>query len=328
MNDKNFDALIEEVLKVEIPDNLQKIIEKYKKVGGKRDEFLWKWIWRLSVSRNPGFMFSSVPKDNTIDVGKLKFLLCVLDVLIDDIADKYQDENLLDIALKIPSKNRFENFQVIDRSYNKRYLYLIVEVWNKILEEASKSPRWKDFKDMFMFDIKQTLNSFYYSLLINKNINLINLTESKIYTSHNMIFFLFADVDMLFSPELDKDELPYIREVVWRAQQMARIGNWVSTWEREINDNDFSSGIFSFSLTNNIIKLNELEQCKYTRDIKDLIVNKIKESKVEEYFLNEWKAYYKSIKDMAPKIKSVDVNAYLDGLVLLLNYHLASRGKK
>ena len=72
---------------------------------------------------------------------------------------------------------------------------------------------------------------------------------------------------------------------------MTRIGNWVSTWERELNERDFSSGIFAYSLLNKIITLEEIMRVKENNceKTKKLIVSKISSSNVENAFLEEWK---------------------------------------
>ncbi len=104
----------------------------------------------------------------------------------------------------------------------------------------------------------QMINSMYYSCLVNLYPFSINFTENSIYTASNMIVYLYIDTNLMASPSFDIRELGKLREMLWHVQQMARIGNWITTRKRELKEGDFTSGVFAYALSNNILKHDEL----------------------------------------------------------------------
>jgi hypothetical protein len=159
-----------------------------------------------------------------------------------------------------------------------------------------------------------------YSYLVNKNPNFINLIEHEAYSHHNMQGMIGMTIDLMCSLNFNIKELGIFREISWKAQQMGRIGNLIVTWEREISKNDFTSGVFAYALEKNIISIKNIG-----KNEKIKIIKKIKESKIEEYFLEQWERYYNEIDHANKKIRSYNVDAILKGSERFLMMHLASK---
>jgi len=303
--------LIKRINKTKLPKDISYFSERLKFFNN-RNEFLWKWSYSLMSCED--FIFSSVEKKYFALLAKTKTLLIMFITLLDDTADKFKDKKMLDKLSKIPFENDIKN--------SDSYINLVFDIWKNIYEKISRLQRFKEFKEMFMFDLMLLINAFYYSILINKQSQMLNVLENKIYSSHNMGMFLYADIDLMASPSFNKKELGAMRTIIWHAQQMARIGNWVSTWKRELNENDISSGVIAYALKKRIITLSDLN-----RD-RNEIIKKIENSDMKDYFLNEWKRHYHNIQNLGIKVKSIDIKRYLKGLEMVLKYHLASEGLK
>jgi len=318
---ENAQKLLKEIYQVRIPSLFKEFTSEYYNIGGTRNEFLWKWVHKLTTSRNPGFMLSCVPKEFAEKAALVKDLL-VLDVVIsDDVADKHKNNQLLMALLKVPFEDKLTGSVSSDVNLSKK-------IWKESAALLKKAPRWNDFREIFMYDMKQTWNSFLYSYVVNTNLAMLNYTETKIYGAHNMIFYLFADIDLMFSPTFEINELPLLREAVWEGQQMARIGNWLSTWERELKETDFSSGVFGHAVSEGIITPSELEKSISDPKIAEEIKQKIKSNDIERNLLEEWELHRDNVLKLASKVNSIDLREYVGGLELLLKYHLASTGKK
>jgi len=145
--------------------------------------------------------------------------------------------------------------------------------------------------------------------LVNSDPQLANKTESYVYGCHNMILLPQFDIDLMASEQFDREDLGEFREVAWYAQRMARIGNWISTSEREAGQEDLSSAVFAMT------SKEKVSNSGLSEDVKDSL-------------LGDWCNCYREIEKRRESIGSVDVDALLRGLEVGLGYHLASRGLK
>ncbi len=223
---------------------------------------------------------------------------------------------ILNILLN-PDKN--QNLFLFNKK-DRKYLALIKGLWKFIQMDIKTYPRYKEFKDIFYYDIRQFLNTALYSQLINTKQEFINLVEHEAYSHHNMQGMVCLDIDLMCSPTFDIKEAGLFREVSWITQQMGRIDNLIVTWQKEIYENDFTSGVFAYSIKNNIIKVDDLKKSK------EMVIKQIQTSRTEEYFLKQWEDYYKKLTYLAKSIHSVNIRKIIKGHEKFLNMHLISRG--
>ena len=308
--------ILESVSSYTLSDDVKSFIKRYDGVFGKRDNFLWKWLGALY--RESGVTLSTVDLKHLDSVVDDKIILTMLFSILDDVSEYYKDAELMEALLEIPNNN-------IDSSIIKKNekLLFFKNLWDYLLGKLTKYPRYEEFKDIFWYDFNQMKNSVYFSFLVNKRPELINLHEMEIYDCHNMIVFLLNGIDLMVSPEFDKKDLPHLRTVFWHAQQMARIGNWLSTWKREIKEKDLCSGVIGYALSNKILSINDLKQLN-----EDDVIQKIEDSGAYQYFDSSWKQNYEKIKCMKDTIKSIDMDNYITGLENVFKFHMASEGLK
>ncbi len=318
---KDSKSIIKQISSTPLPNEVLKFTKRYEENGGKRDAFLWKWAKSLE---NSGLVFSCVDKEIFDSVVNKRILMTLLVSILDDTADYYKNKELLDSLLEIvldgKGLNRYSNLS----ESNLAMVELSMDLFSFINNSISEYPNYSQLEHSFRYDLKQTLNSFDFSYLVNTEPLYNNLKDVYTYCPHNMAFFLYHDIDLMASTEFDLKELPLVREVIRKSQLMARIGNWLSTSKRELHENDFSSALFAYALSVNIIDLADLEEKKVEKMERVVLEN----PRVINHFLNEWERNYREIETFAPKIKSLDVNRYLEGLKTLMLFHLVSIGLK
>ena len=151
----------------------------------------------------------------------------------------------------------------------------------------------------------------------------MNLTEHDLYLPHNMHMMISATMDLMCSPEFDHSELGTVREAVWRAQYMGRIGNLVTTWEREIGQGDYTSGVFA-----SLLSAGDLSPAELESGDRALIDRTIREGRHEQRFLQRWARCRDEILLLQPRVRSIDLGGLIAGLERLICLHLASRGAK
>lgn len=245
-------------------------------------------------------------------------------VQLDDIADKKQKYTLLDKLLKIPLNEKIIKSIHLTCNINKEYFIFTWKIWNEIKKQISKYPRYKELNKIFYCDLNQVLNVMRYSYLVNKIPYLINDTEARLFFPYNMAVFLYSDLDLMSSLKINTNTLGLLRKIVWELQLMARIGNWISTWEREIYENDFTSGILFYGINSGIININKLKQEKYKLEV----IKKIKDTKIEKEFLKEWEQHYFKIKEFDKKVRVLSIKEFLPRIESLIILHLTSKGYK
>lgn len=304
---------IEAVKKIKLPPELQRWVNEYGKVGD-RNNAIWLFTYRIIQI----FSFPVVKKHKK-SLWEIKFLITMFVILLDDMVDKAKNKKLINELLNILFGRKHLQLRKV-RSKDKEYLKFASKIWDYIKKTIKRYPRFREFEDIFQHDIFQILIAMNFTFLVNKSLYLINKTEYWAYSPYPMQSMVYCTLDLMCAPKFNIKELSSIREMFWHAQKMARIGNWISTWEREIRENDFTSGVFVYAIDSNLFSVNELKKEKESE-----IINKIKNSKIEEKLLREWEGCYNKLTKFSKKIKSVNVGEFLFKMRKLIIMHLTIR---
>jgi len=307
-----------DVTDVTLPEDVADLVAEYEEVVGDRDRFLWRWIYSLF----PAFTLSSVPEGRREEVRSRKTVFTIFVTLLDDLAEKHNDVHTFEelrtsiYRPEVATRDRSGvDAEVFD--FGRR-------AWRTFEERTSQAPRYDTFREMLGYDFRQSLNAMEYSRIINENPRIANLSGIRHYGPHNMVMFPYADIDLMYSPGFDVDEYGELRNLIWDLQKLARIGNWLTTWERELAENDPTAGIIVYALQQDILSPEDLSDTVQA----SAIASRIKQHGVEERFIGEWWRRYHEISDREFGAETVDLNAYVEGMETVLQYHLDSQGRK
>ncbi len=307
---------ITEVKDIQLNPWFVDLIKEYEQVGD-RNSFLWRWVRRgVEITT-----LSTVPEERWDHVCDTKALGVVFDVLVDDVADAESDSHFLEKLIAITRDEPVDITHLSEK--RKKYFLFTLKVWKLMWERFSSYPRYEEFKDVLKYDYRQLMNSMRYSLLIKDHPFIMNVAEHDAYLPHNMHMVASGTIDVMTSEEFDIEDMGRLRKILLYAQYMGRIGNLVTTWEREIWEKDYSSGVFPLGLALGVLSVEDLQQGdpEYIRD-------KIRDSDIEKRFMYRWQQLRLKILDQAVKIRSVDVRKLVTGLETLIQLHLGSRGLK
>ncbi len=205
-------------------------------------------------------------------------------------------------------------------------LRFIRQVWDAFEDGIEAAPMHDEYRDVFDCDLRQTLISIDYSRVLNDNVELANMAGIEHYDPHNMLMFPYANVDLMYSPSFDTDDLGTLRSVIWNLQRMARIGNWTTTWEREIREGDYTVGPVVYALQEGIVSVDDLDPTD--EEAIERVTTRIEENEVEERFLTDWNERYEEVTERNEQADSVDLEAFVDGMKTVLSYQIAARGRK
>jgi hypothetical protein len=308
--------IVAEIKQVQFSPYLQTWIKNYESVG-QRGRFLWQWCLK-------GVRMTTLPsvdpalREHIAETKLLGILFCSL---IDDIADREQDGEMLEMAVAASSDNwAFERLEFWT-GRRRAYLEMISSVWNEVWTRCKSYPHFRNYEQLLKFDNDQVMAAMRYALLTNQCPGLLNVIEHDLYQPNNMQMIFMATVDLCASPDFNPDELGIAREIFWHAQRMGRIGNMITTWEREVLDRDFTSGIFAFAVHRGILSAADLRNLPAHE-----IMSLLEANDCQEHFINEWKYHRDQMLRKLSRIRSVDLLPYLSGVEELFKTHLGSRG--
>jgi len=311
-------ASAERIDRIDLPEPVLDLVEAYEAIGGDRDRFVWKWIYDLF----PSFTLSSVPERHVEEARRQKTIYTIFITLLDDIAEKDGDAGTFDeIRRRVcwPEMAAREDASSDVVAFAER-------LWATFQQAIADAPRHDEFRDVFGYDFGQALNAMEYAQILNERPLMANLNGAKHYDSHNMVLFSYADVDLMYSPTFERTDFGVLRELIWDLQKMARIGNWVSTWEREIDEGDYTAGIVVYAIQNGLVTPAELEAAGEGGET--AVIERLKEHRIEDLFLAEWEQLRRKIRQRDLQAASVDLDAFVEGMDTVMEYHLASEGHK
>lgn len=285
---------------------------------GKRSPYLWNWC-RRAVELTTLPCVDPEWHDHVCDT---KTLGVLFDVLLDDVADRSGDPAFLEELLAPIDGQRTPDFSRFS-AQEQAYAEFASQVWHEIANRAQTYPRHAEFAAVLHFDYLQLANVMRYSHLLNGTPELLNLTEHDLYTPHNMHIMVCSTLDLMCSPGFDKCELGRLRELVWCAQCMGRIGNLVTTWQRELHEGDFTSGVYARA-----VMCGDLSVAQLRHPDPAVIEAAIANHGHETFFLRRWEEHRRTLLAREKEIRSFDVAKYAGGFQRLICLHLGSRGYK
>ncbi len=316
------EELLTEVHDHTLPPDVRDLVDDYQDIHVSRPPFMWKWVHRLAP-QNTLPCVDGAYGDAVLDIKTITILYITL---LDDILEKTGDRATFHEVGKHVTRG-----QTPDPSrpaVDTAYVEFAGRVWDALLDRLRAAPRFDTYADLFRFDLRQAITAVEYSVLAADHPEFATLSDLERYESHNMGMFAYADIDLMHSSADVRDEFGTLREAVWTGQVMARIGNWVSTWERELREGDFSAGPIVYALEEGILSRADLARAARDADAADAVVTRLEDHGVDGEFLTRWERQYHTLRRYEREFDSFDLGPFVDGTEEVLRYHLASTGLK
>ena len=161
--------ILQKISNYKLSDDMKQFVKEYDRVFGHRDRFLWKWLG--VIYGETGVTLSTIDDAYFDSITDAKIILTMAFSFLDDISEFYKDEQLLEKVMDII------NSPVGSVDVNDEKLMFFRKIWNYFVNTINKYPRYEEFKDIFWYDFNQVLNSVRYTVLLNKNPEMMNLKE-------------------------------------------------------------------------------------------------------------------------------------------------------
>lgn len=305
--------ILGEIAQLQLPDDLLVWVKEYEKVGH-RDRILWQWMYKsVQIVTAP-----VVDQQYLERLYVLKTTVIIFVTLLDDVADNMHDASFLRELIKIPFQVNTLNRDQLSKE-KLQYLSVVLNIWNYIDATLKTLPLYEQYREIFQYDFDQLLNEMNYAILVHQYPFILNTTEFWEYIPYNMQSFVSYDMDYMCATAFNTADLGCVRKVVYLLQRMAKIGNWLSTWERELQEDDITNIIFLYAVERDITDLEELKSNK------DAATQKIKRGNLEKILFDEWENAYNNIDEILSLHNVVDKGIVLKGAADFLLMHLSHR---
>jgi len=302
----------------DLPPRVAALADEYERLVGDRDRFLWQWIHSLL----PSFTLSSVDDRHASRVRACKTTLTMYVTLLDDLLERHGDRRTFREACRLAEPGA--SADPARAAVDAETFAFIERVWATVADDLEAAPRGDEFADVFAYDLRQTANAIEYSALVSERPHLANLSGARRFEAHNMNLFAYVDVDLMYSSAFDPEDLGSLRDLCWDLQEMARIGNWLTTWERELAEGDYSAGVVVLAIQEGLVSAGEMRSAADP----EAIAERIRANDVEDHFRRRWARLYREARSRNNCVDSVDVDRLVDGMETVYEYHLASEGLK
>lgn len=309
------EAIQQSIDSVTLPAWFDPVFNRYERTIGDRDRLLWKWLYHII----PTFQLSSVPETYTDAARNANFGMSVYMTILDDIAERHCDRPLFEAGRQIPFSKVTPRAPADD---DGAVLSLLEKVWEQTESFLAKGPRTDEFREILEFDLRQSLNTMEYNRLVNTDPRIVSCRSIDRRDVYNMLLFIYTDIDLAFSPRFDRNEHAAFRDFVWDTQRLARISNWVTTWEREVHEGDYTSKVVLRAVERGIVTMDGLDNNP------DDAIARIQASDIESELLAEWDRRYTELQSNEIGLASIDAAAFLDGIQYIRMVDEALRGKK
>lgn len=317
------EALLESVATKELPPELFELVEEYEELSQSRPRFMWRWVHTLA----PEFTFSFVPEDKREEIHRIKTTTTLFITLLDDLLEREGDRVTYEEAAKVPLSNHATDFN--REGIRSEHLRMTSRVWDEIRQTLAEAPHSEELWSVFEFDLKQAMAAIEYSYFVNTNPELATYDELVLYDSNNMMHFPYLDMDLMYADSLPDEELSTLRRAVFQAQRMARIGNWIMTWERELNEGDISSGVVLCALEDDVISIDDIQRAKAQNgsNARQVVIDQIEDAGIEQHLLTQWHQHHNSLVELTEQFETIDITSYANGTETILRHHLAAKGR-
>jgi hypothetical protein len=290
-------------------------IEGYASVG-KRNLYLWRWA-RLGAELTTLPCIAPELLAPVCDTKVLSIMLCVL---LDDVADLHGRGEFLDLLIRVVCDLRAEDFSPLPDA-ERRCAEAVYKLSREYEQRVRSYPHFDEFEEMLRYDASQFANTLRYSHLLNRHTSYLNLAEHDLYLPHNMHMMSFATLDLMCTSDFPREHLGNLREAAWHGQCMGRIGNLLSTWRRELQQRDLTSGIFARALA-----AGDLSPEQIAGQDADQIERALRGGKHQFYFVRRWQHHRERLEEALSRVRGVDLHALLAGHDRFFQMHVASQG--
>lgn len=312
------ERILAEVEAAELPPELETVVQD-DGVLGDRELLSWKWVWYVC---NELLTLECVADEYRQEASEAKTLVAIYVTLVDDVAERLGDRTTFWEVAKTAYPETEPDWERQD--VDSDYVNSIHQVWTELVDRLRSAPRFEAFVDPFMFNLRQTVQAMEYTRLSDEYPAFMNTEETWYFDTQAIGSFLYWTVDLMFSPAFEMSDFRAFRQIVYELQHMWRLGNWITTWEGEVYEHDFSAGIFVEAINSGIVDERDFERVEAGEMDPEWLIGRIKASGIVEQFIADWKRRRNRLYERDFGMDSLDGDEMVGMMEELMQSHFAT----
>ncbi|MFB6175753.1 MAG: hypothetical protein ABEI99_01165, partial [Halobaculum sp.] len=159
LDDETQEELFERVENTTLPPEMKEIVQD-DGVLGDRDLFLWKWLYHIF---GEPLTLSTVPDEHFQTAHEAATLVAIYITLVDDVAEKLGQEATFWELAKAPYPEAEPDWERDD--IDRDYAISTKRVWEALMERLESAPRFEEFIEPFLFNMRQANQGMDYARL-------------------------------------------------------------------------------------------------------------------------------------------------------------------
>ncbi|WP_372369614.1 methyltransferase domain-containing protein [Candidatus Uabimicrobium sp. HlEnr_7] len=276
------------------------------------------FIWTYEGSRQ--LVLDSVPEISHEILYNTNVVAVLLNVMIDDIADMILDEKLLHGTLEILETGQDRHGILHSFPEWQMYLSLLMDIRNHLNETIKTWPQYTLWISDLVFFIRRLKTAMIGSLYFNQSFHkskTSNWNFEKYVTemSPPIHTFIYGIFNLMLIEELEYKEREAIVSSLYQGEQFMAMSNWLSTWEVEIEQNDYTSGVVLWALNNSILSKEELNDVPHAKQ-------KINKSVCISDFAKKMEEKLSIIQSLRSRVSTFSLEKYIEDLREVHDLHM------
>jgi len=309
--------LVKTIKSLELYPSLQSLIDRFEPIQKNRPTIYAHRVFYVWQMMQAGYQLMSLDlsKSDFLQSNSLKCQAAFLNILFDDICDLGRDKALFNkCVLALQGQ--------IDQDEGE-LCQLISDTWSTFQSTIVQTPNYVLLKPFLEEAYQHWIGSFEYSLAIQReSFRIEEKWERHLELISPSTFIHMAGlIDLLFVPNFPTHQTASAIKVFLQAQKMGQLGNWASTWERELAQEDFTGGVYRIALENGWIAWDDLK-----RGSPEKIREQIRNSPVETYLWDEWKRLRAESYQTRQEIQLSALNGYVESFSAIMFMLVGSTG--
>lgn len=302
-----------------------------------RDPRLFSWSWHASRR----LRFSAVPQKTAEELYEVNVIAILLNVMLDDLADQPgswageqpgqenrcapTDDSPLAHALGIVATGG--RWRPMGGAFDG-YLSLMTDLRSHLRRRLSTWPMCRPWAP----DVARWVTRLTVAMRIgahwNRHLTLPQRTDGLAWTFTDFVAamappiqtYFYGLLNLMLLEEDVQAQSPAILRVLLAGEQYLVMSNWLATWEVEVADRDFTSGVVFWALERQVVSRHHLRN-----DDPLSIVRRLRQSAFRRDFSTAMARFMDQILNQRHRVSAFDVGGYMDGLQRAHDLHQRHR---